>query len=231
MKTVRQILMVIGLFAALRVAGADPTHPADRLQNKAGGAAAYTIVFDGNSWVAGSGSTGGSNFPAQVAALLQKKGKKVDLLNFGIPGQTIDQMMAGVAAKVDIHHEKYQYLVGLELVNQWGRSSQSREEIYAKYKQYFLDRKKAGFRKVIALTPIAQSYYNRADWEKDRQWFIKQMLAEFPRLGIQVANVGADPKLSDPQNKTYFTRDQIHPTNAGYEVIAGIVYKTLIDLK
>lgn len=231
MNTARHILMAIGLFTTLSVSVADPTNPASRFQQKTGSTTAYTIVFDGNSWVAGSGSTGGSNFPAQVATLLQKKGKKVDLLNFGIPGQTIDQMMAGVAAKVDIHHDQYQYLVGLELVNQWGRSSQSREAIYAKYKQYFLDRKKAGFRKVIALTPLAQSFYKRADWEKDRQWFIKQMLAEFPRLGIQVANVGADPKLSDPLDMTYFTRDRIHPTNAGYEVIAGIVYKTIIDSK
>lgn len=231
MNAAHRFLIAVSLFTTLGVAGANPTNPPPRLQPKTGGTTAYTIVFDGNSWVKGSGSTSGSNFPNQVTQLLQKAGKKVDILNFGIPGQTIDQMMAGVAAKVDIHHDQYQYLVGMELVNQWGLSSQPREAIYAKYKQYFLDRKKAGFRKVIALTPFAQSHYKRADWEKDRQWFIKQMLAEFPRLGIQVANVGADPKLSDPLDKTYFTADRIHPTNAGYEVIAGIVYKTLIDSK
>jgi len=202
--------------------------PASRSKQDTSSLRAYTIVFDGNSWVIGSGSTAGSNFPNQVTHLLQRDAKTVDALNFGIAGQTIDQMLAGVATKVDIHHDKYQYLIALELVNQWGRSGESREVIYKKYKQYFLDRKKAGFRKVIAVTPFAQSFYKRPDWEKDRQWFIRKIMSEFPRLGIQVANVGADPKLSDSRNTTYFTTDRIHPTNAGYAVIAGIVYKTII---
>ncbi len=116
----------------------------------------YNILFDGNSWVAGSGSTSGSNYPNQVQLLLQKAGKTVTMLNTGVPGQTIDQMQTKAPTKVDIHHAKYEYLIGLELVNQWGQSGQTREVIYEKYKKYFLDRKAAGFKNVMALTRLSQ---------------------------------------------------------------------------
>jgi len=190
--------------------------------------ATYRILFDGNSWVAGSGSTAGSNFPNQVQSLLKNAGKTVTLLNTGVPGQTIDQMQAKAPAKVDAHSKEFEYLVGLELVNQWGLSADSREKVYAKYQKYFLDRKAAGFKNIIALTPFAQGRYPRKHWEEDRQWFIQTMLAEFPKLGIAVANVGGDPRLSDWKNTTYFAADRIHPNNAGYAVIAEIVAKTIL---
>ncbi|MEI6085398.1 MAG: SGNH/GDSL hydrolase family protein [Verrucomicrobiota bacterium] len=189
---------------------------------------AYNILFDGNSWVAGSGSTAGSNYPNQVQSILQKAGKTVTLLNTGVPGQTIDKMQANAPTKVDPHHAQCQYLIGLELVNQWGQTDLSREVIFAKYQNYFLDRKAAGFQNVIALTPIAQGHYPRKNWEEDRQWFITKMLAEFPKQGITVANIGGDPRLSDWKNTKYYGADKIHPNNAGYAVIAEIVAKTLL---
>ncbi|MCG3149428.1 MAG: hypothetical protein PCFJNLEI_02890 [Verrucomicrobiae bacterium] len=191
--------------------------------------AAFNILFDGNSWVAGTGATAGSNFPNQVQALLKKAGQTVTLLNTGIPGQTIDQMQTRAPTHVDVHHKQYQYLIGMELVNQWGNTDQSREVIFAKYQKYFLARKAAGFQNLIALTPIAQGYYPRKNWEADRQWFIAKILAEFPKLGIAVANVGGDPRLSDWKNTAYFTSDRIHPTNGGYAVIAEIVAKTILS--
>jgi len=191
--------------------------------------ATYNILFDGNSWVFGAASTAGSNYPNQVESLLKKAGKTVTLLNTGISGQTIDQMQAKAPQRVDSHHKEYQYLIGLEVVNQWGQTDQSREVIYAKYQKYFLDRKAAGFKNVIALTPIAQGYYPRKNWEEDRQWFIKKMLEEFPKQGITVINVGGDPRLSDWKNTKYYAADRIHPNNGGYAAIAEIVAKSLLN--
>ena len=188
----------------------------------------YNIIFDGNSWVAGSGSTGGSNFPNQVVWLLQHAGKIVKFANYGIAGQTIDQMQKGAPAKIDPHHKDCDFLVGLELVNQWGCTAESKELVYKKYKQYFLDRQAAGFQKIIAVTPIPQGYYPRANWETDRKWFVAKMLEEFPKLGIYVADIGADPKLADWNNSTYFSKDRIHPTSAGYAVFARIVYDVIL---
>ena len=59
--------------------------------------------------------------------------------------------------------------------------------------------------------------------------FIKKMLEEFPKQGIAVVNVGADPRLSDWKNTTYFCADKIHPNNAGYGVIAEVVAKSLLN--
>lgn len=190
----------------------------------------YKIVFDGNSWVAGSGSTGGLTYPKQTSDLLIAKGKTVTYQNFGVAGQTIDQMQSDVVSQIDSLVSTYDILIGTEIINQWGlNTSQSKETIYTKYKQYFLDRKAAGWKVVCATTPIDQGYYVRANWSIDRAWFISQMLTEFPSLGIFVINIGGDSRMSDWTNTTYYTADKIHPTNTGYAVWAEIAFNFLIN--
>lgn len=190
----------------------------------------FNIVFDGNSYVAGSGSTGGLNYPNQLKTLLQNAGKTVNILNFGVAGQTIDQMQSDAVSQIDTQATSYQFLIGTELINQWGLNvGQSKETIYAKYKQYFVDRKNAGFQKVFATTPIDQNYYARSGWAVAKQYFIDTMLAEFPTLGIGVINIGGDPRMSDWTNLTYYTSDKIHPNDSGYAVWAEIAYNSIIN--
>lgn len=189
----------------------------------------YNIVFDGNSWVSGSGSIGGLNFPNQLKTLLENNGKTVGLVNYGVAGQTILQMESDAVSQIDPLNTTYNVLIGLELVNQWGSNTeQTKEDIYAWYKQYFLDRIAAGFDYVIALTPISQTYYARSGWEESKLYFRTQMLSEFEDLGIYVADIGEDARLSDSTNLTYYTADLIHPTNAGYGVFAEIINQVII---
>lgn len=190
-----------------------------------------TILFDGNSWIAGSGSTGGLTFPQQTINLLNATGKNASLVNYGIAGQTIDQMQSDAVSQIDSQKNNYNILVGLELVNQWGlNTSQSKETIYSKYKQYFLDRKSAGWKYIIAVTPTKQGYYGRANWATDGQWFVEQMLAEFPRLGINVCNTWFKSELSDFNDTTFFSSDKIHKTNAGQGIEASTLFEVIIRL-
>ncbi len=193
----------------------------------------FHILFDGNSWVYGAGSTGGSNFPNQTAALLRKTGKTAEILNFGVSGQTIDKMQSDAVSQIDTNHATYDILIGLELVNQWGNLDDSKEVIYGKYKQYFLDRKAAGFKYVFACTPHNQGYYSRVaggTWATVRAYFIAQMKAEFPALGIGVIDCGSDARLSNWTDTTYFLADKIHLNNAGQAVQAQYACDALTNI-
>jgi hypothetical protein len=193
----------------------------------------FSIVFDGNSWIAGSGSTGGSNFPNQTVALLTNNGKTVSMKNYGVAGQTTGQMQADALTQIDPNHTNYDFLIGLELVNEWGLSTTyTKEQLYSRCKQYFLDRKAAGFKYVYACTPHDQGYYGRTsggNWATVRAYFIEQMKAEFPSLGIGVIDCGSDPRLSDWTDTTYFSTDKIHLKNAGQAVQAQYAYNALMS--
>jgi hypothetical protein len=222
-------LLALALFAFSTYAASitSDTQPTDRSDKQV-----VSIVFDGNSWVAGSGSTGGSNFPYQTQLLLQHAGKTVHLKNYGVRGQTIAQMQSDTATQIDPNHTNYDILIGLELVNQWGRSTLTKEEIYNLYKQYFLHRKAAGFSHVYACTPHDQGFYRRTaggSWATARVYFISMMKSEFPSLGIGVIDCGSDPRLSDWKDTTYFAKDKIHLNNAGQAVQAQCVYDALMS--
>ncbi len=193
----------------------------------------FSIVFDGNSWIAGSGSTGGSNFPNQTVALLTNAGRTVSMKNYGVAGQTTGAMQADALTQIDPNHTNYDFLIGLELVNEWGLSTTyTKEQLYSRYKQYFLDRKAAGFKYVYACTPHDQAHYGRTsggDWATVRAYFIAQMKAEFPSLGIGVIDCGSDPRLSDWTDTTYFSADKIHLKNAGQAVQAQYAYNALMS--
>jgi len=192
----------------------------------------YRMIFDGNSWVSGTGSTGGKNYPKQLSDLLNSDGKTTSRINYGVYGQTIYRMESDASTQIDPNVSTANILIGLEIVNTWGfNENETKEHIYDLYKQYFLNRKEAGFEYIIALTPISQTFYDRPDWEVAKLYFRTQMLAEFPDLGIHVADVGADARLSDSKDLTYYKADGIHLNNAGYGVMAEIVYNTVISLE
>ncbi len=196
-----------------------------------GGRVEYKIIFDGNSWIYGAGSTGSLNYPNQLSNLLASAGKVVNYINYGVSGQTIDSMQADASTEVDIHSSTHEILIAAEIVNQWGLNpGETKEVIYEKYKQYFLDRIAAGFKIVCAITPIDQRYYGRSGWSSDRAWFISQMNSEFPELGINVINVGSTSEMSNCEDSTYFTNDLIHPNSTGYlEGWAKPSFNFLID--
>ena len=190
-----------------------------------------SILFDGNSWVYGTGSTGGLTFPSQTISLLNANSKSSTLINYGVGGQTITQMQSDAVTQIDPNHTTSKIMVGLEVVNEWGiNTSESISTIYNMYKQYFLDRKSAGFQYVIAVTPTPQGYYSRSNWETDRTWLINQMKSEFPSLGILISDSGSDSRLSDYNNTTYYASDKIHKTNTGQAVEAEILYNLINTL-
>lgn len=195
----------------------------------------FKIVYDGNSLVIGSGSSGGLNYPKQLHNLQISDTLKSTYINYGIAGQKISDMSNDADQQIDQHVLTHNILIGWEVINQWGiNQNETKEYIYNKYKQYFLDRIDAGWKNVVALTPLAMEhseYMTRSSWKEDRLWFRNQINLEFPSLGITVIDVGADPRLSDCNDLTYFTSDKIHLNNIGYSIVADLVNEKIKKLK
>lgn len=191
----------------------------------------YKMLFWGNSYVAGSGSTGGQTYPQQTIDLLTGAGKIVTALVKGIPGHTIDQLRADAESDIYIHKDEYDIICITEIINQWGLNpSQTKEEVYANFKSLCLETKAAGFKRVTCNTPIDQNHYARTGWPDARSYFISMMLSELPALGIYVANVGGDVRLSDWSNTAYYDPDEIHNTNLGYRAWAEINFNLLQNI-
>ena len=194
----------------------------------------YNIVWDGNSWIAGSGSTGGLTFPEQTKIKLQNDGYLVNYLNYGVAGQTIVQMQSDAVTQIDPLASTYQILIALEIVNQWGLTTDyTISQIYDLYLDYFQDRLAAGFDYVFACTPHDQGYYTRTaggDWSTVQAWIINEIVTNFPGLGIGVINCGSDSRLSDYTDTTYFSVDEIHLNNVGQDVQASYAYDALKTL-
>lgn len=188
---------------------------------------AFNMVFDGNSWVAGSGSTSGMDFPNQIKDSLEIQGYDVVMQNFGVAGQTISQMQNDAVSQIDPLATTNEWLIGLEVVNTFGtQTSKTQETIYDEYLQYFLDRKLV-YENVIAVTPIAQTHYNRPNWEAVRLYIRNRMISEFPSYGILVADVGGRSELSTVTSQ-YYTNDNIHPNDNGYAVFAEVIESVIL---
>jgi lysophospholipase L1-like esterase len=178
------------------------------------------IIFDGNSLTAGTGSTGGLNYPNQAISLLAADDDYYTYSNFGVGGQSITSMIADAATQVDV---LYDTAKGRNIVVMWEGTN---EQSYAKLHQYCVDRKAAGF-KVVMLT-ILPSMNHGAGFEATRQAINTQIRADSSADAI--ADVAASALIgdeADASNLTYYT-DGTHLTNAGYAVVAAIV-KTAIQ--
>jgi hypothetical protein len=192
------------------------------------------VVGDGNSLMAGSGSTAGHDPIALLQNLLIADGNYSTCVNFGVGGQTISFMQSDAVSQIDsLDITARTYLVGLEGVNHWYTNpSESLDTIFNKYKQYFLDRKSAGSKYVIAGTCMVagSAIVIARDWETWRVAFNARIKAEFPALGIYVADLAGSPLLQDYNNTTYFQTDKVHLTNAGYAVYADVFAKTILNI-
>ncbi len=193
----------------------------------------FRLLFVGNSWTYGTGSSGGQTFPKQTYDQLVALGNTVTYLNDGIPGQSIDNMNTNASA-IDAQLGNYDILIVTELVNQWGSNlDETKEVVLEKYKQYCLDRIVAGWsiengKRVIATTAIDQAHYTRTGWTEAKAYFIETMLATFPSVGILVANVGGDSRMSNCLDLTYYNIDEIHPRSIGYKAFADVLVPIIL---
>jgi hypothetical protein len=190
------------------------------------------FVCEGNSLMYGSYASATKDPPSQLYTLIKNNnpfGYGVTLWNQAVPGSLIEgssNSMTSRAAYVDsLLRVNNEVLIGWEIVNTWGNAV-NRDTVINQYKRYFLARLSKGW-KPIAMTTIDQKYYIRSGWSTDTAYMNNRIRTEFPSLGIGVIDPNSDSRLQDANNTTYFQSDKIHLTDAGYAIVAQLIYNKI----
>lgn len=188
------------------------------------------VIADGNSLTAGQDSTAGNDYPSVLSRLLGLHWAK---FNFGVGGQTTEQINADAAAQVD---PRYNAANAKNIVVFWeGRNSmvptggnESAAVSYAASTTYVQGRQAAGF-KVILCTVIDDQGADSTGFTAKQNAYNALAVANTAGADL-VVQLHLDARLSDASNATYFNADKIHLTDAGYAVVAQLVYAGVLTL-
>jgi len=196
----------------------------------------HLVVCDGNSLTFGAslsipGTATPANYPAQLQSDL---GPSWEVINHGIPGQTIEQMIASEQTtfaalpfpRWAFHRPNDKPIdIVWEGTNSIALNHDSGEEASELLARYVAERHARGF-KVIVLTCLPAD--NPTLWpEFEAQREIYNALIRANRVGADaVVDVASDPRLSDPDSP-YFGPDHVHLDDAGYGVVASLVATAL----
>lgn len=192
------------------------------------------ILVRGNSLVNGSyASVTDSNLVGRIIAISHRR----DVVkNQGIPGDMIFSTMLSTFQDSITNNYKVGYkniVIGWEITNELkacldgGYGSQlCTDSTYNRYKRFFLQSISAGF-DVIAGTCIDRGGTLPAAFDSSRLAINQRIVDSFPSLGILVADVAADARLSDADNTTYYHGDKVHLIDAGFRVVFDIFYERL----
>lgn len=195
------------------------------------------LVLAGNSLTSGQGSTGGAtqllsasgtNYPSRVLSALSATW---DIRTDAYPGRSLSQMIAESPTFSDmmtVNTGVRKAMVAWEVTNTLA-STQSAATTLAQLEQYCAARKSAGF-SVLVGTCIARGGSLYAGFEADRLAVNASILANFANYADGVVDFAAKTELSNTANATYFNADQIHLTDAGYQVAATAVTDKLTTL-
>lgn len=191
-------------------------------------AAAVNIIFDGNSFVAGFGASGPSQFlPAQMATLAPLSGN-VPVINTGVSGQTIANMRTRGSAFVDANYVagKKNVLLALEGYNTIVNTGVTGAQAGAQMAAYCADRLVAHPDFLIALVSTigttSAGNTSVAALNAELLAYDNYLRNNFKAMGAKIfIDLRADgvfaytgPTFSEQQAPLMY--DPIHPNDAGY---------------
>lgn len=195
------------------------------------------VVCDGDSITSGSLIVGtGLTYPQSLQNLL---GGGYVVVNQGLDGDTMANMVTQGASQIDTILATYPTVTNTIVIpwagtNDLVATALDANGIYAKYQQYVIDRKAAGWKKVIPVTMLPRSGIMHGTPQPyfDAQRAIINSL-------LQGGNHAGGDALADPAsnatmgptgaetNTTYYV-DLVHPTNLGASINAGIIYNAIL---
>lgn len=189
------------------------------------------VICDGNSLTLGLFSSTGHDYPSVLSNLLGYGWSK---FNFGVGGQTTEQMNADAATQVDPLFQSSGRT--LQIVVFWeGRNSmvptggnETPAQSYSATTTYVQGRRAAGF-KVIVCTIIDDQGSDDAGFTANQIAYNNLAVANTAGADL-IVRLDQDSRLSDATNATYFNADKIHLTDAGYAVVAALVYAGMTSL-
>lgn len=192
------------------------------------------VAFDGNSLAAGTNcstnqqNAGDTNFatsqcfPAQLLRLLPRNDYMSG--NFGISGQTTEQMASNAAANVDLRINTTKYsrnvLVAWEITNSYCNALNTKEVAYSDFVSYCNARRAAGWKLVILNVINRTTNLNTrtaADFAAAQVYWNGRLATEFATFADALVDVNA----LNLQNTVGW--DGTHPSDAGYALVAAAI--------
>lgn len=192
------------------------------------------ILFHGDSLTSGQGITAlphADKYPTRTMALLNSES---DWANLGVPGRTLVDLLTNVS-EVDACRRTE---APSDIVVVWGGIndlavlSASPEEVIDRLTQYAVGRRSLGF-KVLVLTIIAadEAHPNISpEFDSQRNTINAWLRANWADFFDGLADVAADPRLSDPTNTSYFQSDGVHLAAGGALAAAEVVAAALSSM-
>lgn len=205
------------------------------------------VVAFGDSITLGSGVKPEESYPAQLEGLLREQTgvAALKVVNAGIGGNTITQGLARLDAEV-LAHQPRAVLIGFGMNDSVmvaaGQPRVPLEKFSAALTEVVRRVQAIGAHALLAaVTPVIEEYYferHPRDWYPDPEGLKPQLerytaaIREVARqTGATVVDLGcleAALHLRTPQNSG--ARDGVHPTPAGYTVMARAYAEALRDL-
>jgi acyl-CoA thioesterase-1 len=176
------------------------------------------ILAFGDSLTAGPGVARGTEYPEVLQQILDKRGYRYRVVNAGISGDTssggIARLQTALALKPTI--------VILELGANDGLRGLPVEDTRANLEEMIVAFQRTGATVVLAGMTLPRNY--GADYVSSFEKIFTDLAKQYelPLIPFFLEGVAGDPKLTLP--------DFLHPNEAGYEVVAEIVLRTLEPL-
>jgi lysophospholipase L1-like esterase len=195
---------------------------AGRSEAACSSAACLNLVFDGDSISAGAGASAGHGLDTRVAAAL---GADVQLHNVAVGGRPVSDCLrlypSLVAPLFDpaTAHNVIVFHAGDNDINQGRDAAQT----YAAFTAYVAAAHQQGW-KIVVSTELRSPYFHQPKEAELEQY--NDSLRRNQAGADAVVDFDADPRMTNLSYRTdpdLFSRDAIHPSDGGYDVLAAML--------
>jgi lysophospholipase L1-like esterase len=186
------------------------------------------IVFDGDSLTEGYFLTSSQSYPSQVMRQLPEQ---LESFNFGISGQTWQDLLRDVQHEVD---PLYSESRRLNLVVVWAGANDlavgyTAQQVYENARRYCEARRAVGFTVITATLYPLEPKDTDQRFEERRVGYNELLRAHWHEFADALVDIAGDERIggpSGPARRRYFI-DAVHLNEAGYAVIADCVLATV----
>lgn len=184
------------------------------------------LVFEGDSR---TNNKGWINIAAEngTPATSQFNYGKYGVVEVAVDGSGIDLVIARAATiNENIPSNGIGILVVWIGVNDITNYNAAQE--YALIKQYCIDARTAGWKKIVICTEIDAQ--DNMDWHNTMWPALNALILADHSFADAVADLGGQTELKDATDVTYYNADKIHLTDAGYTVVGNTIGATLATI-